>query len=84
MAFSHFRTCRLEFAVPQSVYCRDYGHEVDGLNGLRELRLESCREDSSPIFGARGARQRDRGEKTSVFSFILPNLLDQLVPVLAR
>lgn len=48
------------------------------------MRLESRREDSSPIFGARVARQRDRGEKTSVFSFILPTLSDQLVPVLIR
>ena len=48
------------------------------------MRLESCREDASPIDGARVARQRDRGEKTSVCSFILPNLPDQPVPVLIR
>jgi hypothetical protein len=48
------------------------------------MRLKSCREDSSPIVGARVARQRDRGEKTSVFGFILPNLSDQRVPVLIR
>jgi hypothetical protein len=48
------------------------------------MRLKSCREDASPIYGARVARQRDRGEKTSVFSFILPNLSDQPVPVLIR
>ena len=48
------------------------------------MRLESCREDSSPIFGARVARQRHRGKKPSVFGFILPNLSDQRVPVLIR
>ena len=48
------------------------------------MRLESLREASSPIIGARVARQRHRGKKTSVFGFILPNLLDQYVPVLIR
>ena len=48
------------------------------------MRLESCGEDTSPIFGARVVRQRDRWEKTSVFGFILPNLSDQPVPVLIR
>jgi len=63
---------------------RDRCREFDWVNGLRDIRLESCREDSSPIFGARVARERDRGEKTSVFSFIQPNLSDQSVPVLIR
>jgi hypothetical protein len=58
--------------------------ELDGVNGLRDMRLESCREDSSPIFGARVACQRDRGEKTSSFSFVLPNLADQAVPIFIR
>ena len=44
------------------------------------MRLESRREDTSPIFGARVARQRDRGEKAFVFSFILPNLSDHPYP----
>ena len=48
------------------------------------MRLESCREDSRPIFGARVAGQRDRGKKPSVFGFMLPNLPDQRVPVLIR
>ena len=30
-----------------------------------------------PIFSARVACQRDRGEETSVFSFMLPNLPDE-------
>ena len=63
---------------------RDHCRELDWLNGLRDMRLESCREGSSPIFGPRVARQRDRGEKTSVLSFIQPNLSDQSVPVLIR
>ena len=63
---------------------RDRCRELDRLNGLREMRLESCQQDSSPIFRARVARQRDRGEKPSMFSFMLPNLPDQRVPVLVR
>ena len=43
---------------------RDRCSEFDGVNGLRDMRLESRRENPSPIFGARVARQRDRGEKT--------------------
>ena len=50
---------------------RDRCREFDWINGLRDMRLESCRTDSSPIFGARVARQRDRGETPSVFDFIL-------------
>ena len=49
----------------------DRCREVDGINGLREMRLESRREDTSRIFGTRVARQRDRGEKTSVLGFML-------------
>lgn len=48
------------------------------------MRLESCGEDSSPIFGARVARQRHCGKKTSVFGFILSNLSDEGVPVIVR
>jgi hypothetical protein len=74
-----------KLAVPQMVRnalnrCREF----DWVNGLRDMRLKSCREDSSPIFGTRVARQRDRGEKTSMVSFILPNLSDQLIPIVIR
>jgi len=48
------------------------------------MRLESCRQDSSAILSARVPRQRDRGEKTAVFGFMLPNLSDQRIPVLIR
>ena len=48
------------------------------------MRLESCREDAGPIFGAREARQCYGGKRTSMFGFILPNLSDQPVPVLIR
>ena len=61
---------------------RDRCRQFDWVNGLRDMRLESCRKNTIPIFGARIARQRDRGEKPSVFSFMLPNLSDQPVPVL--
>ncbi len=63
---------------------RDRCCEVDGINGLWEMRLESRREDTSPIFGARVAGERDRGEKTSVFGFMLPNVSDEYVPVFTR
>ena len=48
------------------------------------MRLESCREHTSRIFGTRVARQRDRGEKTSVLGFMLPNVSDERVPVFTR
>src|SRR3977135_1821899 len=70
------------FAIQPTVcHGRDCSREFDGVNGFRNMCLESCREDSNPIFGARVARQRDRGEKPSAFRFMLPNLSDQLVPV---
>ena len=75
----------IRLAVPQML-CdgRDRCRQLDWINGLRDVRLESCGEDSSPIFRARVTRQRDRRKKTSVFSFILPNPPDQAVPVLIR
>lgn len=48
------------------------------------MRLESGRQDSSPISSARVARQRDRRKKTAVVGFILPNVSDQRLPVLIR
>ena len=48
------------------------------------MRLESCREDSIPIFRARVAGQRDRGKKTSVVGFVLANLTDQSIAILIR
>ena len=75
----------LGFAVPQRARNgRDRFHEIDWVNGLLDMRLESCRDASRAIFGSREARQRDRGKKTSAFSFILPNLSDQRESVLVR
>ena len=80
-----FQERALGFAVPEMA-CdgRDRCRQGDWLSGLRDMRLESRREDSSAIFSARVARQCDRGEKTTVFGFILPNLSNQRRPVLIR
>ena len=63
---------------------RDRRSELDRLNRLGDVRLESCRQDANSIFGARVARQRDRGKKPSAFSLGLANMSDQREPVLIR
>jgi len=62
----------------------DRSREFSRINGLRDVRLESCGEASITILGARIAGQRHRREKPSVFSFMLPNPPDQSEPVLIR
>ena len=62
----------------------DRGDELGGVNRLRDMCLESCREAARPIVGTRVARQRHRGEAIVAVGFSLTNLADERVPVFIR
>jgi hypothetical protein len=55
--------------------------ELGWLDRLRQMHLKSCREDTSPIFGARVAGQGDGGQKAAVDGFMLANPSDQRISV---
>jgi hypothetical protein len=62
----------------------DRSGQSDWIERLRDVRLESGREDPIAIRDAGIAGQRDGRKELSVRRFVLPNLKDQRVPVLVR